>query len=203
MAGVKQFDKEKVIDRALAVFWQRGYEATSIQDLVEATGIGRGSLYGTFGDKEKLFLAVLDRYVEKIGSQLMAALSNPDPRRAIARMFEVMVNRMNDPGYPRGCLICNTSLECPGGSDTINRKVIEQLSSMESAIYQVLLSAQAEGLLEPGRDMRALARFFVGAAQGMAVLNKTSADPSLLSDVARVALSVWDCPGREVAGPTD
>src|ERR1700738_3778032 len=62
MAGVKQFDRDEVLDRAMAAFWTRGYEATSIDDLVEATGINRGSLYGTFGDKRRLFLSALHRY---------------------------------------------------------------------------------------------------------------------------------------------
>lgn len=197
MAGVKQFNQEEVLDRAMEVFWQRGYEATSIQDLVEATGIGRGSLYSTFEDKEKLFLTVIDRYSEKVAAALIAALNDSDPRRAIERMFEVMVERMSNPKYPRGCLICNTSLECPGGGDAINRKIIEQHGSLESAIYQVLLRAQAEGLLESGRDIRALARFFVGVAQGIAVLSKTFTDPSVLSDVVKVALSTWDVPDRK------
>ena len=62
MAGVKQFDRDEVIERAMDLFWQRGYESTSVDDLVEATGINRGSLYGTFGDKRRLFLATIDRY---------------------------------------------------------------------------------------------------------------------------------------------
>jgi TetR/AcrR family transcriptional repressor of nem operon len=99
MAGVKKFDQEEIIDRALEVFWQQGYEATSIHDLVEATGIGSGSLYGTFGDKEKLFLAVLDRYSEKSAATFMNALNDPNPRRALEGMFEQLIERMSNPGY--------------------------------------------------------------------------------------------------------
>src|SRR6202011_688874 len=70
MAGVKQFDRDEVLDRAMAAFWTRGYEATSIDDLVQATGIGRGSLYGTFGDKRQLFLAALDHYWNTVGMEM-------------------------------------------------------------------------------------------------------------------------------------
>src|ERR1700730_11789741 len=80
MAGVKQFDRDEVLDRAIVAFWTRGYEATSIDDLVEATGINRGSIYGTFGDKRRLFLMALDRYWV---NAMMEELSDPDPRRAL------------------------------------------------------------------------------------------------------------------------
>ena len=78
MAGVKQFDRYEVLDRAMAAFWTRGYEATSIDDLVEATGINRGSLYGTFGDKRRLFLMALDRYWDTVVNAMMEELSDPD-----------------------------------------------------------------------------------------------------------------------------
>src|SRR5215467_9445236 len=100
MAGVKQFDRGQVLDRAMALFWSRGYEATSIRDLVKATGINRGSIYGTFGDKKGLFLAVLDHYGEKVGQPLMAELSDPHPRRAIERMFDSIIRRTADPRFP-------------------------------------------------------------------------------------------------------
>ncbi len=192
MAGVRQFDRDEVLDRAMAVFWRRGYEATSIQDLVEATGINRGSLYGTFGDKKGLFLAVLDRYGEKVAKPLMAELSDPDPRRAIERMLDSIIRRTSDPRFPRGCLNTNTSLECPNSGDEISRKIAEGLGQQESAIYGVLRKAQAEGSLASTLDPRALARFFMGVAHGLNVVSKAVADPEVLKDMARVAMSVWD-----------
>ena len=75
MAGVKQFDQDVLLDQAMAVFWRNGYQGTSIQDLVEATGVNRGSLYATFGDKCGLFLAVLDHYGKRIGRPMMEALN--------------------------------------------------------------------------------------------------------------------------------
>src|ERR1700720_4979751 len=123
MAGVKQFDRIEALDRAMAVFWSRGYEATSIDDLVRATGIGRGSLYGTFGDKRQLFLAALDRYWNTVGMEMFAELSDPDARHAIERMFDALIRRASNPKFPRGCLFTNTSLECPACGDEITRKL--------------------------------------------------------------------------------
>lgn len=192
MAGVKQFDRNDVLNRAMTLFWRKGYQATSIQDLVQATGINRGSLYATFGDKCGLFLAVLDHYSEKVGRPQMAELNDPDPRRAIERMFESIVRRTSDPKWPRGCLNTNTSLECPSAGDDIGRKIAERLSQQESAIYHALRRAQAEGSLDPAQDVRALARFFVGVAQGLNVVNKAVPDPTILNDMVKVAMRVWD-----------
>src|SRR5713226_10191483 len=192
MAGVKQFDRKDVLASAQAVFWSRGYEATSIQDLVDATGVNRGSLYGTFGDKQGLFLAVIDHYLETIATPMIAELANPDPRAAIEGMFAALIRRNSDPAFPRGCLITNTSLECPVSGDTIARKIAEAMGQQETAIYRVLHRAQSEGSIAASRDARALARFFLGVAQGLNVVNKAVADPEMLRDIVRTAMSVWD-----------
>jgi TetR/AcrR family transcriptional repressor of nem operon len=194
MAGVKQFDRDEVLDRAMAAFWTRGYEATSIDDLVQATGIGRGSLYGTFGDKRQLFLAALDRYWNTVGMEMFAELSNPDARHAVERMFDALIRRASNPKFPRGCLFTNTSLECPTCGDEIARKIAENMGQQETAIYQVLRKAQADGTLSQTQDARALARFFLGVAWGINAVNKSVADPGVLRDMVRVAMTAWNTP---------
>lgn len=192
MAGVKQFDEDILLDQAMAVFWRNGYQGTSIQDLVEATGVNRGSLYATFGDKCGLFLAVLGHYGKRIGRPMMETLCDPDPRRAIEAMFESIIGRIRDPQYPRGCLFTNTSLECPAAGDAIERAIAEFLGQQEAAIYEVLRQAQIKGDLDPHEDARSLARFFLGVAQGLNVVNKASPDPAILKDIIGVAMRVWD-----------
>src|ERR1700726_3852467 len=197
MAGVKQFDRDDVLDRAMAAFWARGYEATSIDDLVEATGIGRGSLYGTFGDKRQLFLAALDHYWNTVGMEMFAELSDPDARHAIERMFDALIRRASNPKFPRGCLFTNTSLECPNCGDEIARKIAENMGQQETAIYQVLRKAQADGTLSQTQDARALARFFLGVAWGINAVNKSVADPGVFRDMVRVAMTAWNTPDAE------
>src|SRR5689334_5249101 len=194
MAGVKQFDRNEVLDRAMTVFWTRGYEASSIDDLVQATGIGRGSLYGTFGDKRQLFLAALDRYWNTVGMEMFAELSDPDPRQAIERMFDALIRRASNPKFPRGCLFTNTSLECPTCGDEIARKIAENMGQQETAIYQVLRRAQNGGTLSQTQDARALARFFLGVAWGINAVNKSVADPGVFRDMVRVAMTAWSTP---------
>jgi TetR/AcrR family transcriptional regulator, transcriptional repressor for nem operon len=192
MAGVKQFTRANVLEGAMEVFWKCGYEATSISQLVAATGINRASIYATFGDKKGLFLAVLDHYADTVAKPLMTELADPDPRRAIERMFESIIVRTSDPRFPRGCLNTNTSLECPGRGDEITRKIAEGFGRQESAIYRVLRRAQANGSLSTALDARALARFFMAVAQGLNVVNKAVADPTILQDIARAAMTVWE-----------
>lgn len=192
MAGVKQFDQTEVLDRAMTLFWLRGYEATSIRDLTEATGLGRGSLYGAFGDKEGLFLAVLDHYCYQIQTQLAECLQHPDPKQAIANLFERIVQRMSEGKYPPGCLNTNTTLESPAGSERINRKIAERLGNLEANIYTVLRRAQMQGALSPGCDIKALSRFLLAITQGIAVLNKVFADPAVIRDVAKITIDMWN-----------
>src|SRR5262249_37070188 len=138
MAGIKQFDRDEVVDRAMTTFWTRGYEATSIDDLVAATGIGRGSLYGTFGDKRQLFLIALDRYWDTINQDLTAQLSDPDPRRALERMFEALIRRLSDPKFPRGCLITNTSVDSCYLGDEVSRKISGGMCDLCDGLYRAL-----------------------------------------------------------------
>ena len=109
-------------------------------------------------------------------------------------MFAAIIRRTSNPSQPRGCLLTHTSLECPGSGDDISRKIVERLGQLESAIYHVLHCAQAEGALDRAHDCRALARFFLGVAQGLNVVSKAMAAPAMLQDMVRVAMRVWDTP---------
>jgi hypothetical protein len=123
---------------------------------------------------------------------MMAELAAPDPRQAIEQMFAAILRRTSDPTQPRGCLITNTALECPGSGDEINRTIAAWISQQESAVYHVLLRAQAAGTFPRTQDCRALARFFVGVAQGLNVLLKAMADPATLQDIVQMAMRAWD-----------
>jgi TetR/AcrR family transcriptional regulator, transcriptional repressor for nem operon len=190
MAGVKQFDPDEVIGRATNVFWTRGYESTSIDDLVQATGINRASLYNTFGDKQGLFLAAVDRYWATFADSMISALADTDPQRAIAGMFDSIIERISNPRFPRGCFITNTSLECPASGDAIARKINECMARQQTAIYRTLRKSQLEGRIGPEADVKALACFFMGVAQGINVVHKATADLEALKDIVKIALSV-------------
>jgi TetR/AcrR family transcriptional repressor of nem operon len=200
MAGTKQFDYGTVVDRAMMLFWRKGYGPTSIQDLEKATKLRRGSLYNAFGDKQGLFVAALKRYETTVSQERIKQLSNPDPYRAIEGFLEILVTQMSEPSRPRGCLHTNTSLEFPNAPDQVLRIIAERTAGIEAAIYVVLRRAQAEGLLDPAADARAVARFYVGVAKGITVLHKVFGDASALRDIVKIAMSKWPYPEGKRAG---
>ena len=200
MVGTRQFDHDTVVDRAMMLFWRRGYGRTSIQDLEKATRLRRGSLYNTFGDKQGLFVAALKRYETTVGQERIKHLSNPDPYRAIEGFLDILVTQMSEPSRPRGCLHTNTSLEFPNAPDEVLRIIAERTAGIEGAIYLVLRRAQAEGMLDPKADARALARFYLGVAKGITVLHKVSGDASSLRDVVKIAMSKWPYPDGKRTG---
>lgn len=191
----REFDIDAALETAMRVFWRKGYEPTTMSDLVEAIGINRASLYAAFGDKEALFLLVLDRYRQAFAKRPVMALTEiADPREAVATFLERTAEHLADERLPRGCLIANSILESPNGSERISRTVTSGIAGLEDAIYQVIQRGQREGRLEPGVDCRALARFYVGVAQGMALVAKVSADPSTIFDIARTSMAAWPTP---------
>jgi len=200
MAGTKQFDHGTVVDRAMMLFWRKGYGRTSIQDLEKATRLRRGSLYNAFGDKQGLFVAALKRYETTVSQERVKQLSNPDPYRAIEGFLETLVMQMSEPSRPRGCLHTNTSLEFPNAPDEVLRIIAERTAGIEAAIYVVLRRAQAEGLLDAAADARAVARFYLGVAKGIGVLHKVFGDASALRDIVKIAMSKWPYPERKRAG---
>ena len=200
MAGTKQFDHGTVVDRAMMLFWRKGYGPTSIQDLEKATRLRRGSLYNAFGDKQGLFVAALKRYETTVSQERVKQLSNPDPYRAIEGFLEVLVTQMSEPSRPRGCLHTNTSLEFPNAPDQVLRIIAERTAGIEGAIYVVLRRAQAEGFLDAAADARAVARFYLGVAKGITVLHKVFGDALALRDIVKIAMSKWPYPEGKRAG---
>ncbi|WP_421709778.1 TetR/AcrR family transcriptional regulator [Algihabitans sp.] len=192
MAGVRKFDETAVIDAALRLFWQRGYGATAMADLADATGVQRGSLYNAYGGKEQLLLRALDRYAELQGSAVVVALNDPDPRRAIGGFLDAHMARMANPKNPAGCLMCQIALECGGRHPVPSDAVRRSFLRTEIALCQVLQRGKEAGLLPSGADAPALARFYLGVSRGMAVLHRAYGDLDPVRDVAREALRLLD-----------
>jgi TetR/AcrR family transcriptional repressor of nem operon len=169
----KEFDPDAVLASALELFWARGYGATSTADLVEHLGIGRASLYATFGSKHDLYLQALRRYVETKGPVELSQLSQPGPVlptvRALVERYAQEASR--DEGR-RGCFVVNAATErLPDDVETA-RLVETSWDELETALHSALVRAQAQGELSPERDSRAVARFLLIVLQGLRVLGK-------------------------------
>lgn len=192
MVGVRRFDDAEVLERVMRVFWAQGYEATSIDDLVGATGLKRGSLYNAFGGKERMFLAALDRYADTVERPLLQALAGDDPRTAIAEMLRRQVEGLGQAGTPRGCLVANLSGEVGHRPDAIGAAVRDRHLSTETVIYQALLGWQGAGRLDAGLDLRRVARFYAAILRIVPLLQGVLGDRSHAEDIAAVALAALE-----------
>ena len=193
MGRRKGFDREEVLDEAMKVFWRKGYAATSVQDLVDRMGINRGSLYTTFGKKNDLFLAAIDRYREVLVAQRFAALEEQEsPKHAIQTLFMGVVESAAGKDGAMGCLVTNTAVELSPHNREVSTKIANSLTLMEKAFTKALVRAQADGEIGREKDPRALARFLTSSIQGLRVMSKANPDRAKLRDVAKLALSVLE-----------
>lgn len=194
MARTKEFDPDAALQSALELFWRRGYEATSVADLVEHLGIGRASIYATFGGKNELYLKALDRYAEMRDPLLLAELSQPGPAlpavRAVVRRFAA--EAASPQGRLNGCFVTNTAAELAPHDSAAARRVEISWERLEAPLHSALVRAQAQGELAGGRDPRALARMLLVLLQGIRVVGKASDDPARVRDAAEQALTLLD-----------
>ncbi|MET8541442.1 TetR/AcrR family transcriptional regulator [Kitasatospora sp. NPDC004799] len=195
MARPKEFDPDHVLDAAMNAFWSRGYAATSAQNLVDSTGLGRGSLYNAFSSKHRLFQEALTRYGEERTARQEALLEGPGTvRERIRELLMTVVeeeSRTDDPDDPgpRGCLAVNAAVELAGLDAEITAQVRRIFERMAEALRAALARAQRDGEIDPGRDPQALALFVLNSMYGLRVLGKT-ADRRALAGIVDTTLSV-------------
>jgi AcrR family transcriptional regulator len=187
----RSFDAGKALDRALDVFWRKGYEGASVSDLTKAMGINRPSLYAAFGDKEKLFRKVLDRYAEGPASFSYAALQEPTSRAVVERLLYGTADLLTSQQNPHGCLWVQGALACGNAADSVRRELISRRMAGEAALRQRLSRARTEGDLPPDANPTSLARYIVIVIQGMSVQAAGGASRAELRHVIDIALHSW------------
>jgi TetR/AcrR family transcriptional regulator, transcriptional repressor for nem operon len=192
MGRPREFDVDAALDRALAVLWAKGYESASLDDLCDATGLGRSSLYAAFGDKRALYLRALERYEEAAAQRINDALAQPVPvREAIAGFLGRLIDDIVAGPGRRGCFIGNCAAELARGDRETAAHVRRSLARIETAFRDALARAQARGEIDD--DARALARFLTSGIQGLRLVGKANPDRAVLDDIAQVMLR---CLGR-------
>lgn len=189
MARPREFDPDTALERALRVFWAKGYQSASLDDLCDATGLGRSSLYAAFGDKRELYLRALDRYEDAAASRVAAALDRPLPiREAIASFLSRIIDDIVAGSGRRGCFIGNCAAELsPQDRDAVLR-VRRSLARLESAFRDALARAQSRGEIAAASNVNALARFLTSGIQGLRLIGKANPDRATLDDIAAVML---------------
>ena len=189
MGRTREFDRHAALDEAMALFWERGYHATSIQHLVDHLGVNRQSLYDTFGGKDELFQAVLGRYRELQALPIRRTLERDGPVGDVLReFFRTLISALVKNGS-KGCLIVNTATELAGHDEAIFGVCAAATREQEAAFTGLLTRAQGAGEIPVDRSPVQLARFLVSTMHGLAVTAKATRDRKVLDDVAQVALS--------------
>jgi len=188
----RSFDAEKALDRALKVFWRKGYEGASLSELTKAMGINRPSLYAAFGDKQALFRKALERYEQGPTAFIHEALAEPTARRMAERLLlgtAVGVCGVN--GNPGGCMLVQGALAAGDSAEPVRRELAAHRQAAFTAITDRLWRAKKERDLPTDADPAALARYLMTVMNGMAVQSVSGASAADLRKVAQTALSVW------------
>ena len=187
----RTFDPDKALDRALKVFWKKGYEGASLPDLTRAMGINRPSLYAAFGNKEALFRKAIDRYAQGPAGYAREALELPTARAAVERLLRGGTCLATDPKGPRGCLMVQGALSCGSAAEPIRKELAARRAAGEAALRRRLERAREEGDLPESADPADLAKFVVTVMHGMAVQAAGGATREQLDRVADAALRAW------------
>jgi AcrR family transcriptional regulator len=187
----RSFDGDLALERALRVFWKKGYEGTSLSDLTAAMRINRPSLYAAFGDKESLFRKALDRYTGAQFTYLQGALDAPTSRQMAERLLLGTVAQMSDGHNPAGCLLVQGALVSGEAADSVRKELTSRRRQLEVAVRRRLKRAKREGDLPATADPAVLARYLVTVTNGMAVQAAGGASASDLRRVAETALQAW------------
>jgi len=187
----RSFDADRALDRALKVFWRKGYEGASLADLTSAMGINRPSLYAAFGNKEALFRKALDRYAEGPAGYMREALGQPTARGVVERLLFGAADLLTNPDNPRGCLMVQGALSCGDAADSVRCELASRRSAGQSAILARLKRAISEGDLPRKANAADLARFIATIIHGMSVQAASGATRQELRRVAQTALQAW------------
>ncbi|MEJ7815984.1 MAG: TetR/AcrR family transcriptional regulator [Rubrobacter sp.] len=187
MPRTKDFEPQEALDAAMDLFWRKGYEAASMRELLDAMSIGRGSFYGTFGDKHAFFLAALDRFREVRTSWIEEVLEESG-LEAIEEVFRRSVDGLVESEVRRGCLLANSAIELAPHDPEVAGMISRYIGRSEDVFESALTRAREAGEISADSDPKALARFLVNTLHGLRVLARAGSDRAVLDDAVSIAL---------------
>jgi TetR/AcrR family transcriptional repressor of nem operon len=194
MARPREFDEAAVLDAAVQCFWTHGFEATSVRDLIDRTGITGASLYNAFGDKRSLYQKALSQYVEQSVVDRVRRCEALAPRQAIAAFFAEIVQRSLGDTERKGCMLVNSALEVAPHDPDLRRIVTGVLLGIETFFRRCVEAGQADGTISTSCPSDDLARHLLAVLMGIRVLSRVRPERALLEGVVRSALALLDCP---------
>ena len=191
MGRPRAFNKDEALDRAMNVFWRKGYEGASLADLTKAMGIKPPSLYAAFGNKEGLLRAALDRYGQLRAEFMRHVLDAPTARETASRILLGTADKLTDPENPPGCLLVQAGLACGSGSEAIPPELACRRNADEDALRQRFERAMEEGDLPATSNPAVMASFLSTVLQGMGVQAAAGASREDLRNIARLAIDIF------------
>lgn len=190
MSRTREFDEIEVLDKAVKLFQCKGYYATSAQDLVEALGISRSSLYDTFQDKRGLFIRALQHYRATTSKKMIEMVSSTsDIEEAIRQIFKQAVKDAIEDRLSKGCFMVNTTVELAPHDKDVAEIVNQNMVDVEAALTLAIEKGQREGVFNRTMSAVSLARFVFNSISGLRVASKSGADSKVYHDIVKVTLS--------------
>jgi AcrR family transcriptional regulator len=186
----RSFDREAALESAMEVFWRKGFEGTSLNDLTHAMGINPPSLYAAFGDKERLFLECVERYQARHGGACPYA-DEPTARGAIGKLLLYMATELTKPCNPRGCMMVMSAATCSTSSEEMQSALQERRASSRARIKERIERGVKEGDVPAEVDTSALADFYVAVMSGMSLQARDGASRKSLLATVETAMRAW------------
>ncbi|WP_129664868.1 TetR/AcrR family transcriptional regulator [Phytoactinopolyspora endophytica] len=188
----RSFDEEAALDRAMRVFWEQGFEPTSINDLTDAMGIALSSLYTAFGSKRTLFAQAVEHYQAQFGMDVPAMFDEATTaREGVSAMLHTAARTYADPSHPPGCLIISAASNCGAQAADVRADLRQRRERNISAMADRIATDVTAGLLPPDTDPRALANFYAAVLQGMSQRARDRATEAELHTIADTAMLAW------------
>lgn len=193
MARPREFDEASALEAAIACFWNRGYEATSVRDLAENMGLSAPSLYNAYGDKHALFVQALEHYLDRSMRERIERLETSlPPKQAIRKFIGEIIDHSVSDRDRRGCFLVNSALEVAPHDKKLGGLIADRLAELEAFFARLIRRAQNEGTVPRKRAGKDLARLLLGVVLGVRVLARVRPERSLLESLTRPALALLD-----------
>jgi TetR/AcrR family transcriptional repressor of nem operon len=193
VARVREFNPRVALDKAMRLFWRKGYAETSVRDLVEHTGVAHAGLYAAFGGKRELYRAALEHYDATFGNFLIGPLERPDASRPeIEAFFATILDAVKKKRFVDGCFMCNTAVEFGNESDDIVLKSKDNVERMTAGFRNALKQAHVRGQVRADLEPAATASFLTSVFHGIAVLARAKAPTRRIEESVHMALRVLD-----------
>jgi TetR/AcrR family transcriptional repressor of nem operon len=186
MARPREFDEDIVLDAAMQRFWNNGFEATSMRDLADRTGMTTASLYNAFGDKRAIYRLVLDRYVRQTLETCSTIFASDDPPlQALERFFDATVEEVLADSLHKGCFVVNTALEVASHHEDFREVVTQVFDEIEKCVRDCVAAGQRDGSILMSQPPADIARLALSIILGLRVLARTNPDRELLTGIVR------------------